>query len=210
MSDQPTELDGLFRQGSDSDAIVAEAAEEPARRKRRPPMMQDKGIRDLNLTAMMDMMTIILVFLLKNYASTPENVQITDDLTPPRSSAKVPMDAAVTITITKKIILVDDLPVAEYNMATATTKGENPQMTSAPIPALAEVLDRKVADMKRLEQMGGAPFEGKVLIVADQTVTYAVLMRVLYTAGIAQFAKYKLVVRGKSDNKVMHIEKKEE
>ena len=196
MSDTPTELDLLFREGETAPPNQThDTGEEdaPKRRRRRRHGGGEKSSHELNLTAMMDMMTIILVFLLKNYASTPENISVSDDLGPPRSSTKIPMDVAVTITVTKKGILVDDKPVAA--MKDGSVVGETGGSTNAPIAALNEVLDRKVADMNAIAAKGGSPFEGKILIVADEKTSYAMLMRVLYTAGIAQFSQYKLVVR---------------
>lgn len=194
MSETPSELDLLFQETSEEEG--AESEEEAPRRRRRSSV-SDKEIRDLNLTAMMDMMTILLVFLLKNYASDPENVQLSDVLQPPQSTSKIPLDPAVTITITKTGILVDDKPVAQVNLTDGTVLNE-PEGGGQAIGALAEILDKKVADMKAFEARGGSPFEGKILIVADETMPYSLLMRVLYTAGTAHFGQYKLVVRSKN------------
>lgn len=200
MSDQPTELELLMRESAATTTHHAEGEDGEASHKKHKRRHHGghagHAVRDLNLTAMMDMMTIILVFLLKNYASTPENVNITDDLSPPRSVSKIPMDVSVAITITKKGLLVDDKPVVSLNNFTIANEPASQQ--TQPIAKLKDVLDTKVGDMKALADKGGAPFEGKILIVADETVPYAFLMRVLYTAGTAQFAQYKLVVRSKN------------
>jgi biopolymer transport protein ExbD len=203
MSDQPTELDLLFRESPAGDESEELPEGEAKRKRRRRSSVKDKQIRELNLTAMMDMMTIILVFLLKNYATTPENVQMGPDLTPPRSTAKIPMEVAVTITITKKAILVDDKPIVQ--LENFGVRGEDPNKANAQaIDDLSKDLDDKVSTMERIAAMGGPGFEGKILIVCDGKVPYALLMRVLYTAGLAHFSEYKLVVRSEIDNQVMH------
>jgi biopolymer transport protein ExbD len=204
MSENPTELDLLFREQPDEGHHGEEGEEEVHRPKRRGHMIDEKSHSELNLTAMMDMMTILVVFLLKNYASTPENITVSDTLAPPRSSAKVPMDVAVTIVVTKDQLLVDNVAVAQVDLVKGEVVGDTAATKNAPIASLADLLDKKVADMKRLEQMGGAPFEGKILIVADEKTPYAMLMRVLYTAGLAQFSQYKLIVRSKAGNQTMH------
>ncbi len=206
MSDQKTELELLFGEAPQEEEHVRHNDEDedapPPRRSRKKP--HEHAISELNLTAMMDMMTIILVFLIKNYATTPESVTLSDELAPPRSTSKIPMDTAVTVTITKTSLLVDDKKVAVVKAATWSVDDENVDAKTPTINPLAESLDKRVADLKAIENKGGAPFEGKIMIVADQDVTYEMLMRVLYTAGLAQFSQYKLVVRSAVDNAVMH------
>jgi len=205
MSDQKTELEMLFAGApEEEEAPPLEEGEEAPRARRKKRQGHEHAISELNLTAMMDMMTIILVFLIKNYATTPESVTLSDELAPPRSTSKIPMDTATTITITKTGLMVMDKKVAALNSSTWTVDGEDTQAKAPTINPLAEALDKQVAELKAVEQRGGAPFEGKVLIVADQDVTYEMLMRVLYTAGLAQFSQYKLVVRSAVDNQVMH------
>lgn len=196
MSEQTsTELEQLFREApSDDGHAEGTEGDEHALKKRRRRGSTEKAISGLNLTAMMDMFTIILVFLLKNYASQPENITLSDELTPPKSTAKVPMDVALVITVTTKGILVDDKLVVQLTPE-GRIVGEEEGKASGAISALNETLTTKVADMKAMEARGGTPFDGKLMVVADRSVPYALLMRVLYTAGINQFSQYKLVVR---------------
>jgi biopolymer transport protein ExbD len=53
---------------------------------------RNDGVGGLNITSMMDMMTIILVFLLKSYSTDDPGVAPSDDLAIPISTAlkKVP------------------------------------------------------------------------------------------------------------------------
>src|SRR5882724_11601203 len=68
---------------------------------------------ELNLTAMMDMMTIILDFMLKSYASSSTQVNASVDLMLPPSNTQLPPIDAVTITITKKAVLIDNKAIVE-------------------------------------------------------------------------------------------------
>src|SRR5512146_3267240 len=68
-------------------------------------------INYLNITAMLDMMTIILVFLLKNMASSSASVPQSRDLALPYSiSNSEPAQEGVTVTVSKTQILVGDDP----------------------------------------------------------------------------------------------------
>jgi biopolymer transport protein ExbD len=191
MSDQPTELDAIIREGH-----APHGEEEHKKRGRRKGGHSEHAIRELNLTAMMDMMTIILVFLIKNFA-TDSPIVMDSNLQPPRSTSPIAMEKAVMVTITKKGLAINDHPLVEFaSPGCFCLKGEDPN-TPSPITQLQEVLDKQVGDMKSIETKGGSPFEGKILIVADEKTPYAFLMRVLYTAGLSQFSQYKLIVRSK-------------
>src|ERR1035438_7253933 len=69
-------------------------------------------INFLNITAMMDMMTIILVFLLKSLSSSSSAIPQSADLTIPNSvlSTEASEDG-VKVVISKSQIVVDDNPV---------------------------------------------------------------------------------------------------
>ena len=61
----------------------------------------------LTITSMMDMMTIILVFLLKSYSTEDISVAPSDDLIIPVSSAKKAPKLAVNLVVSRMEIVVD-------------------------------------------------------------------------------------------------------
>src|SRR5947199_1958552 len=69
-------------------------------------------IKDLNITPMMDMMTIILVFLLKSFASSSSNITFDANLQIPKSSTLLKPKLAVSVMVTKKVLLVEGDAVA--------------------------------------------------------------------------------------------------
>src|SRR3954452_24549565 len=76
-----------------------------ARKKRRDREAAGE-IKELNITAMMDMMTIILVFLLKSYSASAVAMTASDDIKMPISTTRsTPKDTvAVTITPSHSIV----------------------------------------------------------------------------------------------------------
>ena len=161
----------------------------PKKRKKRKIHIPGQDVTELNLTAMMDMMTILLVFLLKSYASEPDKFQVNEKMRPPQSTIEHRMAPAVTMIITADEIVVDDERVVKISdLATVKTA------TDASIPPLVEALSQRAEHLKKLEGLGGQPFDGKLLVVAHQTTSYELLTTVLYSAGQAHFSKYSLVV----------------
>ena len=78
-----------------------------AKKKGRRPTVEG----ELSITSMMDMMTIILVFLLKSYSTEDISVKPSDDLQIPVSSAKKPPRLAVNLVVTRSQVLVDSSSV---------------------------------------------------------------------------------------------------
>lgn len=146
----------------------------------------------LNLTAMMDMMTIILVFLIKQFASAPENIQVSEVMMPPKSSTNVTLQPAVMVFISQDEIVVD-------NKALVKLKGGK-IVSDDPANALAPVLERlnqKRLIAEELHKRGGPEFDGTLMVVADENTTYDLLSGVLLQAGRAKYGTYRMITRMK-------------
>src|SRR4051794_37986601 len=76
--------------------------EKAATRKERAPPSHDD---ELNIVALMDAFTIILVFLIKSYASDPTQITQGDEVKLPVSSTTSSIVEAVPLVVSKKGIL---------------------------------------------------------------------------------------------------------
>lgn len=151
----------------------------------------DGGITGLNLTAMMDVMTILLVYLIKVYASSPENITLNDDLRPPASTAPDNVVPAVKVMISSNAIIVDDRTVLQVKDGAVVYEDK-----AQKYKPLANALYKRRDDIKAISQRTGGPgFDGILMIVADENTSYGLLTDVLAQAGIAQFTSYRLTVR---------------
>lgn len=146
---------------------------------------------EMNLTALMDVLTIMLVFLLKSYSTSPI-VNLTEDLKPPESSSTIELKEAITVTITKKDISVDEQPVLllDGGKVRESDKVKDEPLRLAP---LFDALSKKVDYHQMIERRGGARFEGYLLVVGDRAIDYELLSSVLYTAGQAQLSNFRFV-----------------
>lgn len=164
-------------------------------------------INFLNITAMLDIMTIILVFLLKSLGESSGAVPQSDDLSLPTSVLQTEASQeGVVITISKSQILVGDnrvltLPNRESMVQTgvgASNKRNGPNdLYISPLGnALAKA--RKIDKILR-QKKGKDPSSSEAIILADRTTPYRLLIEVLHTLGQNEFAKYHLmVIQGKS------------
>ena len=162
------------------------------RRLRRKAREAAGEIEDLNITPMLDMMTIILVFLLKTYNTSTLSVAVAQDLMPPSSSTQLEPSETSTITITANEITVGDKPAVELQ------NFELPAGVQNGTPIIAPVLDLLRKDVDRQKYIGkwnkSVQFEGLLSVIGDRKVPYKLLFSVLATAGQAELSNYKFVV----------------
>lgn len=158
----------------------------------------------LNITAMLDLMTIILVFLLKSMASSSASIPQSDDLTLPASvMTSEPSEEGVVVIISKTQILVGENPEPVVLLSSrdqlAQSGVDARYKRSGPndlyIVPLANALSSARETDKRVRAAKGldtATSEG--IIVADASTPYRLLIEVLFTLGQSEFGKYHLMV----------------
>jgi biopolymer transport protein ExbD len=163
----------------------------------------------LNITAMLDLMTIILVFILKSLASSTTSIPQNDDLQLPVSVMTAePGEDGVIIRISKTQITVGEeaeLVVAYADIKQLGQTGLDARhKRNGPndlyIQPLANVLTRYRENDKRFREAKGKDAStSDAIIVADETTPYRLLFEVLYTAGQSEFGRYHLLLRTSSD-----------
>lgn len=164
----------------------------------------DPEIDFLNITAMLDMMTIILVFLLKNMASTSASIPQSKDLTLPASILQTePHQEGVAVVVTKSQILVADNPdpvvllPSRESLAQSglDAKYKKSGINDLHIVPLSEALLHVRETDKRVRRAKGLdPSTSEAIVIVDESTPYRLLIEVLYTLGASQFGKYHLMV----------------
>lgn len=143
--------------------------------------MQDE---ELNLTSMMDAMTIILLFLLKTYSTSGAIISPSSDLKLPYTLSTEAPHRELTVSVTQANILVSDEPVVGISML-------NPGQTL--IPQLSAALNQRAREAQQNEIEYAIPFTHEVLIVADENVPFQLLFKVIYTCGQSEYNKLRLL-----------------
>ncbi len=153
-------------------------------------------IKELNIVAMMDMMTIILVFLLKSYQASAINVNMSEELAIPASTTQLHPQENITVTVSLKEVAVNDRAVLKVDggVIPANAK-EGARADAFYVGVVYDALKKEVDRQKYIAQYNrDAPFTGRVNVVADKKVPYRTLMEILYTAGQAELGEYKFMV----------------
>lgn len=165
-----------------------------ARKKRRDREAEGE-IKELNITAMMDLMTIILVFLIKSYSASSITVTASEDVRPPMSTARHTPKDVIAITVTPKSILVGDKKRVE--LVNAAVKGSDLQHNL--ILPLDAALKKEVEKLKKIAQRNpDSPFNKEVSIIGDKRIPYSLLSSVLYTAGQNELQNFRFIILQKN------------
>ena len=159
-------------------------------------------INFLNITAMLDIMTIILVFLLKSLGESSTAIPQSDDLRLPTSIVRTdPHQEGVTVTISKSQILVGDqkilaLPGRESQAQTGVgaqhKRGGPNDLYIVPLGNVMMGARRTDAALRKAK--GLDPSTSEAIIIADRGTPYRLFIEVLFTLGQSEFGKYHLMV----------------
>lgn len=166
------------------------------RRARRKARAEAGEIRELNIVAMMDMMTILLVFLLKSYQASAINVNMSEELSIPQSTTQLNPQENITVTVSAAEVTVNERRVVEVRGGSIPAAAkEGGRADAFYVGAIYDALKKEVDKQKYIAQYNrDAPFTGRVNVVADKGIPYRTLMEVLYTAGQAELGEYKFMV----------------
>jgi len=145
---------------------------------------KDKKVT-LNLTSMIDMFTILVVFLLKSYSAEGQIVTLSDALTLPESRSDQKIELNLEIIVTNDAIIVDGEPIVFVD---ESVLGEG-----NPIPVLVERLSDH---LEYTRQMRGTIDEAemKVNIQGDVATRAILLQRVMSSCAQAGYATQNLTV----------------
>lgn len=160
---------------------------------------KEPDIDFLNITAMLDMMTIILVFLLKSMSASSASLPQSGDLAMPKSVLTTEASQeGVAVLISRSSIIVDDNIVAQVP-ADATHGVEGKYKRTGPtdlyIVPLANALQSwRERDRQVRLATGRDPSSSEAIVIADANTPYRLLTEVLFTLGQSEFAKFHLMV----------------
>ena len=138
---------------------------------------------DLDITSLLDILVILLVFLLKSFNSSSLVVDMNEKIELPNSKSRSYGSHAVQIQVTKSGAIWMD----------SKKLGRIPTGTSE-IGFLREKLEEKKQQFK--DQNLKLDNSEMINIVMDQSIKYEMMNQVMNTAALSGFPKFKFIVQG--------------
>jgi len=149
----------------------------------------------LNLYPMMDMMTILLVFMIMQFSAGAAEIVQTDELQIPVSTSQAEAAPALSIIISSSEVVVEGkhvIALRNGKVDPSLKQGGGTGWLITPLfTDLKEHRDRLKMIASRNPQR---PFRGEVRIVADKRTPFRTLGEVIYSLGQAEFSGLRFVV----------------
>jgi biopolymer transport protein ExbD len=169
-----------------------------------------KGKRELvallSLTAMVDMFTVLVIFLLQNYNATGQVIYIPKDVTLPKAEKIKELMPAIVVTISNKEILIDKNPVITFQALSAQQEWMVVPLFTQMVEALKKAreeyefklqnqIQKAVVNARGEKGQEQTPWN-KVTIQADKGMDFLSVKKIMYTvteagAGEINFAVTK-------------------
>ena len=152
----------------------------------------EKSETSLQTTSMMDMFTIILVFLLKSFSAEGSILTNADNLVLPNSeSHKKAREVNLQLAVTNDMVLVDNIPLITTDVVRRIPNDSEDPV----IPQVEEKLKTCYAMEEELVKMGAlSGVERKIVIQVDKNIDFDILYKVMHTCGKAGYTNMNFAV----------------
>ena len=158
---------------------------------------------ELQLTAMIDMLMIILVFLIKSTTVSDVTINVPPDIYLPDTHYDNPAKQKESIFISKTKVTYNGKDVAPVQVSNGQYMIPIDYLGEAGT-VITKLFDELFAKRDILVSAGAAGgqenFEGTINIIADKDISYGIIRKVLNTAAQAQFNNYNLIILKLDDN----------
>jgi biopolymer transport protein ExbD len=149
----------------------------------------------LNIYPMMDMMTILLVFMIMQFASGAAEIVQTDELRLPTSTSQVDAAQALSIVISNSEVVVEGQHVIALRNGKVDPSLKQGGGTGWLITPLFNGLKQHRDRLKMIASRNPQrPFRGEVRVIADKRTPFRTLGEVIYTLGQAEFGALRFIV----------------
>lgn len=172
-----------------------------------------KGKREvaavLSLTAMVDMFTVLVVFLLQSYKTTGEVIFLPKEITLPKAERIKELKPAVIITLTKKELLLDKTPIISYDKLKAQSDWMVTPLYNQVQNALRtakQEYDKRIQQrlQKALDVNQNTEDDvlawNKITIQADKGLDFLTVKKVMYTVSEAGGGEINFAVMKEKSN----------
>ena len=149
-----------------------------------------KEVLDLDITSLLDILVIMLVFLLNSYNSSGIILNVPKGVILPKSESQNLNTNGVVVQVSPDMIWVDDKEILDL-------KKDNVGRSGIIAPLFDELVAKKNL-VKQIEKSAenANKFSGNVNMIIDKTVRYSFIRRLMFTSAEAGYKQYKFVVLG--------------
>jgi biopolymer transport protein ExbD len=149
---------------------------------------------DLNVTPLVDMFVILVLFLVANFSATGEILAMSKDIQLPEAANTDELQLAPVVLVSTESVIVSGIMIGRVDDLT--------REDYLNIPALEEKLremKKEFEDLHNAANDSGA-FKGDVDIQADKSVQFRIVKRVMFSCASAGYGNIAFATMASSDN----------
>lgn len=157
---------------------------------------------DIDITSLLDILVILLVFLLKSYNASDLKLEVAKNINLPKSKSMTLGNMAVIVQVSdKKEIWINNRKIGRY----LASSDEKIDVLYNALEKEGKYQDKAIKELETTAPSNNSDKSAlatrksnrkKVNIVMDQSVPYEVLRKVMHTSALAGFPEFKFIVQG--------------
>lgn len=156
---------------------------------------------EVDITSLLDILVILLVFLLKSYNASDLTLDVVERLELPPSKSDIMGQMAITVQVNKdRNLWIDNSPmgkIEESGEIITNLKDRLVELKKVRDDELKLLEARAPASISEEEALAKRKQTNKMVnIVLDQELPYAVLRKVMHTSATVGLSEFKFIVQG--------------
>lgn len=145
----------------------------------------------LGLTSLMDVVSIIVVYLLKTYASDPVLIQPIAEQKIPLSTMDAPIKEGVPVYLSSREMIFMEEPMAQFNEDHEIPPDKLQGHTIIPF---FEALEEETEKSKQVFEGRGEEWTGHLIVIGDESLKFSTIVDVMYTAGRLEYSEFSFCI----------------
>jgi biopolymer transport protein ExbD len=155
--------------------------------------------RELALTSMIDIMSVIVLFLIQSFSATGEVFMVNSQIHIPDAYHARTLNRAPIVTVQPDKVSLEGATVGDNQNIK-----DKIEESDWELPKLSQRLSEYRAFFESVHQ--GVKFPGDVIIQADKNLDFVYLKRVMYTLAKLGYSNISLAVRGEAQGPPQNVE----
>ena len=152
-------------------------------RKNRVTATKRNIVAVLQLTAMVDMFTVLVVFLLQNYASTNQILPISDRVALPQATSTAQLAPSLVVTLSKKMLSFNGKDIISFDEIRTSSEWVIEPLKEEVSESIAQLKNQKQEDLVVTRKEGGIQIFSyeKMTLQADENIDMLSIKKIMYT-----------------------------
>ncbi len=153
-----------------------------------------KRAEGFTITSLMDCMTILLTYLIQNFAAEGQILTNADNLVLPNSTSNTsPQEVSLQVAISTDWVTVDNIPIIRCS--------EIKKVDEISVQAIKDKLEECMENEERMVKIGSiSRVKGDMILQVDKNTEYDILYKTMATCGEVGYNHMRFAVMGQEQD----------